>query len=58
MSEIKKAFEKVLSKVKSLDTEYSDTLWRELVDYVIVQDDRTLVFHLNNGQEIKVAISH
>ena len=56
--EIKKAFEKVLSKVKSLDTEYSDTLWRELVDYVIVQDDRTLVFHLNNGQEIKVAISH
>ncbi len=56
--EIKKAFEKVLSKVNSLDIEYSDTLWRELVDYVIVRADRTLDFHLSNGQEIKVAISH
>lgn len=57
-SEIKRAFEKVLSKIKSTDTEYSEALWRELVDCIIVQEDRALDFHLNNGQEIKVTLSH
>ena len=55
--EIKRAFEMVLSKIKSTNTECSEALWRELVDRVIVQDDRILDFHLNNGQEIKIALS-
>lgn len=56
-SEIKKAFEKVLLKTNSSDIQYSDSLWRELVDYIVIQDDRTLDFHLNSGQEVRVDLS-
>ena len=54
--EIKAAFVKVLKKQKRAETEYSDVLWRKLVETVTIQKDRKATFLLADGSEVTVRI--
>ena len=54
--EIKAAFVKVLKKQKRAETEYSDALWRKLVETVTIQKDRKATFLLADGSEVTVRI--
>lgn len=54
--EIKQAFVKVLKKLKYSEPEYSDNLWRELVESVTISENRIAEFLLTSGKVIKVEI--
>lgn len=48
--EIKAAFENVLKQLDYSETEYSDALWRELVESITISKDRKSEFQLTDGK--------
>ena len=54
--EIKTAFVRVLKKLKYPETDYSDELWRELVELVKIYKDRKTSFLLTDGTEVATTI--
>ena len=55
--ELEEALLKALSKAGHNNMEYSDTLWNEYVDYVMVYPEPLLDFHLTDGSEVKVTLA-
>lgn len=54
--ELKAAFEVVLRKLEYKDLTYTDELWQEIIDEVIIHKDRIATFKLNDGTEIITTI--
>ena len=54
-SEVKSAFEQMLTKRGEADTSYSDERWKELVRSLTVYPDGHLKFQLVCGDEIEIA---
>lgn len=54
--EIEEAFVKALAKIKIQGVGYTDALWREKVDQVIVHQDRRMQFHFKDGKKVEVRV--
>ena len=54
--EIKAAFIKVLKKLKRPEQTYTNVLWHELVEEVVIHENRRAEFHLADGTHLTVPI--
>ena len=54
--EIKAAFVNILKQLDYPKPEYSDSLWRELVESVTITADRKATFTLTNGETVETDI--
>ena len=53
-NEIEMAFTKAMKKAKMPDTEYSEALWREMVESVTIYQDGRIRFTFKDGRETEV----
>lgn len=55
-NELAEAFKKVLAMTRRPENEFSNTLWRELIDHVIVYPDLRLEFYLTDNTKINISL--